>query len=308
LGQALIEQPIKDMEHKGIRVVVRILGVFVLLYSIVMIDVGIFGLRVFGALSADKIFAIYALTIMDGVLEAIASFGLMWVKKWGMICFYIFTAAAWCTSIASVLVGLVSFISALPSLVLITLVAFYLLYAQRTLFNNVQGGAIWNHDGKRENANLEITGGQAQELNYGAERRLAETLGTYVHMNKIILVSIDESEINPQLKEELLKSKGSCYASLNGGNSFMRYIDKDGNIAEVDLRLDNIASLSEEKRTRRGFIMPPIGAINIELESLGFTVINADSKLAGMIDAAVDDKLGRIKKEAKDQTNKSFSF
>lgn len=79
---------------------------------------------------------------MVGLMEGVASFGLMWIKKWGMIIFYIFTVATWCTSIVSVLIGLVSIVSTLPSLVIITAAAIYLLYAQKTIFGKAQATTI----------------------------------------------------------------------------------------------------------------------------------------------------------------------
>ena len=123
------------MEHKSVRIAVRIIGILALLEAIVAIDVGIFGLRVFELWSANGVRAIYTLSILGGLIESVASFGLMWVRKWGMIIFYIFTAASWCTSIASVMIGFVSIMSALPSLIIVTAAAFYLLYVQKKIFS-----------------------------------------------------------------------------------------------------------------------------------------------------------------------------
>lgn len=130
------------MEHKGIKISVRVVGCLSLLYGSLLVYVGIIGIKGFyflqnPALSYDpakSAVGVYTLLFLCGVFEFISSFGLLWVKRWGFICSYIFITLMFLVGLMGVSVGLTSFLATLPMDAILIIFVFYLIYAHKVIF------------------------------------------------------------------------------------------------------------------------------------------------------------------------------
>lgn len=105
-----------------------------------------------------------------------------------------------------------------------------------------------NEEGWEENAAVII--GKKEEMEMLREKleTSGETkdLGTYIKMHKEN--TLPNSEItDEELRKELLEGKGAFFNVTSYGRPFLRveYIDKDGNLSEVEIRADKIADIRE---------------------------------------------------------------
>jgi len=120
----------------------------------------------------------------------------------------------------------------------------------------------------------------------------AANLGTYIKMHKEI--ALPKEEITPRLKEKI-KSGLVFYRG-----DVLMYVDKDGNIANVEIRSEKISSL------RRGMGIQE--QVEKELKELGFfkpgesrggegiTVMEGDEILNG-----IGEEIGNYKKKIEEQ-------
>src|SRR3989344_3949591 len=128
-------------------------------------------------------------------------------------------------------------------------------------------------------------------------------LGTYIKMNKQTVLSQEDPEVfGPHaLKSDLLAQKGEYFGvqfnifNLHERQGFpamgeISYIDKDGNVAKVDIDLSKISAYED-------------------VAKLGFSHMNSmDIEIRKKIDAATSEKRERLGREAREQKKKEFDF
>jgi hypothetical protein len=174
----------------------------------------------------------------------------------------------------------------------------------------IKGGAGWKRDEQTgERTNLEITEDQAKELNMEHEGGIVDNLGTYIRMNKRVLLPFDSVQVEKRerTKKFLEDSKGCVWKSSDNKYQF---IDKDNNLVAFDVDPDKIKSLSEQARTTKGVTASLESAIQKELNSLGFrdSTINYDNLRWAGIPDAVDSRLREVEDEQRKADSKEFSF
>ncbi|OGF74392.1 hypothetical protein A2Z63_03110 [Candidatus Giovannonibacteria bacterium RIFCSPLOWO2_02_44_8] len=158
-------------------------------------------------------------------------------------------------------------------------------------------------------------------------------LGTYIKMNKQTVLSQEDPEVfGPHnLKNDLRAQRGEYFGvrfnvlNLKEVVGFpakveISYIDKDGNVAKVDVDLSKILTYkdvaifgsmssnsdkNQEMLDQRG--IPD--RVDEDLAKLGFSHMNSmDIEIRKKIDAATSEKRERLGREAREQKKKEFDF
>ncbi|OGF80445.1 hypothetical protein A2W48_01275 [Candidatus Giovannonibacteria bacterium RIFCSPHIGHO2_12_44_12] len=158
-------------------------------------------------------------------------------------------------------------------------------------------------------------------------------LGTYIKMNKQTVLSQEDPEVfGPHaLKSDLLAQKGEYFGvqfnifNLHERQGFpamgeISYIDKDGNVAKVDIDLSKISAYkdvaifgsqssdNEENQEMLNERRIP-QRVDEDLAKLGFSHMNSmDIEIRKKIDAATSEKRERLGREAREQKKKEFDF
>ena len=200
-----------------------------------------------------------------------------------------------------------------------------------------------NKEGWEENAAIII--GSEEERAQVRERlekgEIVADLGTYIRLHKQVPLSLEDPEVNEDLKEKLQTMKGECWGSswyidisqivdnINGEGykGEMFYVDQKGSIANVKIDSLQIKAyedlkLSSHDNTMREKSSPMISKLNErvtkDLKSLGFTLppdrhgrsenLNAIKILASAVSKAIDKKQERLEAEAQEKKKKEFNF
>jgi hypothetical protein len=178
----------------------------------------------------------------------------------------------------------------------------------------IKGGARWKLDeATGEKKNLEITEDQAINMKMEREGGIVDNLGTYIRMNKVIMLPLNSKEVGEQkgLKEVLEQSKGKVWMETYASGFECIFVDKDGNVAKffVDENGSGIKSLSKEARTIRfGGTKTIYTEIGRQLKELGFKYQEQGNYLDHRISVASEKYQKAIEKEQEDSKDNGFSF
>lgn len=163
---------------------------------------------------------------------------------------------------------------------------------------------------------------------------ITKDLGTYIKLHKEIGLLFNEIN-DEELKQEILKSKQnfsvSCRERVRGLPEepflfHLKYIDKDGNLATVEIRLDKVADLKD--LNIESYIPEVTKRVEEELKKLGFIdgwkkfknpqELKTDSEehkaylqyilMWQKIDEVKKECQEKLEQEAKNRTIKEFDF
>lgn len=164
--------------------------------------------------------------------------------------------------------------------------------------------------------------GSKEEMEKARERLEAEgktaDLGSYIKLHKEPF--LPSNEMRSGVREKVLAKKGSYtinnVITVGSPYCFLRYVDKEGNIAGVDILIENIAEIRKKISKMREVQPSEIYAIlNDELKSLGFSDWPTEKREADSLSqiwSAIDeDRLvykQRLEKEAAEKKKKEFDF
>ena len=143
----------------------------------------------------------------------------------------------------------------------------------------------------------------------------AENLGAYIKLHKEIF--LPKEEISPALSKEIENNKGFIWNSEGGSwGEYMnyKYIDRDGNVANITIDFKKIATLknkfiacrTEDWDKNWKFLE---GVMKQELENLGF-VYGPDKSATFIedIESQRSDYIKKIEAEAKEKKKDVFEF
>lgn len=152
-----------------------------------------------------------------------------------------------------------------------------------------------------------------------------ENLESYLRLHKEIVLPYNEID-NETIKQIVEDNKGLRQLRFSGADNFeLRYIDKDGNVAKVEIFTDKIDEMKSEGRINRGK-MPnssrPWKKINERLNEMGFPLLEDDEDGSGSygdageiwhkINWATEKYKEKLEKETKETTErkrkKEFDF
>lgn len=130
------------MEHKTIRFSTKLIGFFSIIYGAFLAYAGYIGVTSFSYFinsgDSDSLLKIavvvYALLLISGIFEFILSFGILFLKKWGFICFYIFAAFVFLIGLIGIFTRITAVSKTLPTDIILAVLVAYFIYVQRKIF------------------------------------------------------------------------------------------------------------------------------------------------------------------------------
>ena len=202
--------------------------------------------------------------------------------------------------------------------------------------------------GGRDDEEAAVLIGKKEDMPQMLERLekegMAEDLGSYIKMHKEI--ALPNTEITEEIKEKVFEQKGLIWQRNLGNNKDFnaynnteyKYIDKDGNIANVRIDPEKINDFKEEagnvfiresnkrkdgyyKNSFNGKVIDLINLkylINGELKKMGFNIIDdtkdyteeyrLNSELLQKINQAISDHQYKIKQSLENKEKEEFDF
>lgn len=177
-----------------------------------------------------------------------------------------------------------------------------------------------NEEGYDENGGYLLVG-TPEERDLARQRMESEgrteSLGAYIKLHKEIF--LPKEEIDPEFIKEINKNKGKIW--LSGGGNLgsdlnFKYIDKEGNVAKVNIDFQKISSLKDKNFTDCNnnwdqnwefFNM----VMTKELESLKFEYCVDEESIVNLIHEIHSQQgkyQGKIESEAKERKKEEFDF
>jgi len=160
-----------------------------------------------------------------------------------------------------------------------------------------------NEEGFEENAAVLI--GKKEEMPQLLERLenegRAENLGTYIKMHKEIM--LPKEEMSQELREKIKSGSVLFYEG-----SVIRYVDKDGNIARVEIDEKKISSITGVRGIQE--------QVKDELEKFGFLLpgktesmsILETEKILAKTTKEIQKYRGKIEKQIREKKAEEFDF
>lgn len=161
---------------------------------------------------------------------------------------------------------------------------------------------------KSENyAGVELKPGKVES--YEPDMDHAEDCAMWIRMHKRIVV--ENKGLLKEAREELQSAKGKIWKKKNGDMFDFNFIDKDGNIAEIQLSPERIASLSSALKGQdngySGYYMKYDEQVGKDLAPW-FTMIFSSDHVALYAYGEEQAEIIRRKKEAERISHDNFDF
>ena len=156
----------------------------------------------------------------------------------------------------------------------------------------IKGGASYI---ATEQGGLELTKKQKEEIRMEHEGDLWPDAATYVKINKKIVLPAED------VPETVREQKGKGWIA----DKLFRYIDKDGNLARVDIDYEKILSFA-----KRGRLSSATGAedqLKEELGERGFDIAG-EGRMPGEIAQAIHTYEQKVREQMKEKAKREFDF